>query len=197
LESKIPQQHAEYLKMIKVATQSGSNLIKDLLDVNAIEANAGGYIISDLNVGKLLEDRVNSFQVAADLKSIQLIVRNDLPSSFKSDADYLNRIIDNLVSNAIKFSPKNSIITINGRSENDGIFFSIKDLGPGFSESDKSSLFQKFKRLSAQPTGGESSNGLGLAIVKTLVDRLGGEIILSSESGAGAEFILRIPEKKI
>jgi signal transduction histidine kinase len=197
LESKIPQQHAEYLKMIKVATQSGSNLIKDLLDVNAIEANAGGYIISDLNAGKLLEDRVNSFQVAADLKSIQLIVRNDLPYSFKSDADYLNRIIDNLVSNAIKFSPKNSIITINGRSENDGIFFSIKDLGPGFSESDKSSLFQKFKRLSAQPTGGESSNGLGLAIVKTLVDRLGGEIILSSESGAGAEFILRIPEKKI
>ena len=196
MENKIPEQYIEYIKMIKAATQAGNNLIKDLLDVNAIEAHVSGPITSNLDMSKLFEDCIKSFQVVADVKSIQLIVKNGLPFSFRSDSDYLNRIIDNLVSNAIKFSPKNSSITLEGRSENDGIVLSVKDLGPGFSESDKSSLFQKFKRLSGQPTGGESSNGLGLAIVKTLVDRLGGEIKLSSEYGAGAEFIIRIPEKK-
>lgn len=108
----------------------------------------------------------------------------------------MNRIIDNLVSNAIKFSPRNSQVSVVGKKEGDAIIISVKDNGPGFLESDRTFLFQKFKRLSAQPTGGESSNGLGLAIVKTLIDRLGGEIALSSEPGNGAEFIVRIPEKK-
>ena len=58
-------------------------------------------------------------------------------------------------------------------------------------------MFQKFKRLSARPTGGESSNGLGLAIVKTLVDRLAGTISLNSQPGMGSEFIMVIPSAKI
>lgn len=196
IEGKIPDQHKEYLAMIKKATQSGNNLIKDLLDVNAFEANASKPLITNVNVGELLEERINSFQVMAEIKSIKLLVSNTFSGTFKSDADYLNRIIDNLVSNAIKFSPRNSQVSVAGKKEGDAIIISVKDNGPGFLESDRTFLFQKFKRLSAQPTGGESSNGLGLAIVKTLIDRLGGEIALSSEPGNGAEFIVRIPEKR-
>ncbi len=196
MEGKIPAQYKEYLAMIKKATQSGNNLIKDLLDVNAFEANASKPIITDVNVGNLLEERVNSFQVSAEIKSIQLLVSNNFAGIFKSDPDYLNRIIDNLVSNAIKFSPRNSQVSVGAAMEGETLLVSVKDNGPGFSESDKTFLFQKFKRLSAQPTGGESSNGLGLAIVKTLVDRLNGEIVLSSEQGKGAEFLVRIPKQK-
>lgn len=194
IDGKIPEQYTEYLAMIKKATQSGNNLIKDLLDVNELEANASKPLITDVNVKNLLEERINSFRVSAEIKSIQLLMNNNFSSTFKSDADYLNRIIDNLVSNAIKFSPQNSLIRVDGKEDGDTMIISVKDNGPGFSESDKTFLFQKFKRLSAQPTGGESSNGLGLAIVKTLVDRLGGEIILLSEQGKGAEFLVRIPE---
>lgn len=196
VEKKIPEQHKEYLAMIKKATQSGTNLIKDLLDVNEFEANASKPLITDINVGNLLEARINSFQVLAEIKSIELLVTHNLPDTFKSDADYLNRIIDNLVSNAIKFSPRNSQVDVSGKKKGGSIIISVKDNGPGFSESDKVFMYQKFKRLSAQPTGGESSNGLGLAIVKTLVDRLGGEIVLVSEQGKGAEFLVRIPESK-
>ena len=71
----------------------------------------------------------------------------------------------------------------------------VKDQGPGFSDKDKSYLFQKFKKLSARPTAGESSNGLGLAIVKTLVDRLKGRIDLVSEQGRGSQFIVNLPVK--
>lgn len=75
----------------------------------------------------------------------------------------------------------------------DFICLSVKDQGLGFSDSDKKFLFQKFKKLSARPTGGESSNGLGLAIVKTLVGRLNGTVELISAVGKGSEFIVKIP----
>jgi signal transduction histidine kinase len=69
----------------------------------------------------------------------------------------------------------------------------IKDEGQGFSEKDKQQLFQKFRKLSARPTAGETSNGLGLAIVKTLVDRLNGTIELISERNKGSQFIVTLP----
>jgi signal transduction histidine kinase len=75
-------------------------------------------------------------------------------------------------------------------------WISVKDHGPGFSEHDKNFLFQKFKKLSARPTGGETSNGLGLAIVKILVDRLKGKIELISQQGKGSHFIVRFPQQK-
>jgi signal transduction histidine kinase len=69
----------------------------------------------------------------------------------------------------------------------------VKDDGPGFSDIDRIQLFQRFKKLSARPTGGETSNGLGLAIVKTLVDRLGGSIELNSQPDKGSEFVVKLP----
>jgi signal transduction histidine kinase len=102
--------------------------------------------------------------------------------------------VDNLLSNAIKFSEHQSKIAIQASIENERAIISIRDSGPGFSDEDKQFLFQRFKKLSARPTGGESSNGLGLAIVKTLVDRLHGEIELKSALGEGAEFIVTIPQ---
>jgi signal transduction histidine kinase len=193
IESALSSKQLEYLQMIKQATHAGSNLIIDLLDVNAIEENAGSPIMSTFDLNFLLLDRINSFKVSAELKSIQMEVTSTLSSSFKSDPDYLNRILDNLISNAIKFSPKKSLITISGLMEGNDAIIKVADRGPGFSKADKGFLFQKFKKLSARPTGGESSNGLGLAIVKTLVDRLNGEIELISEQGHGATFVVKIP----
>lgn len=197
MEGGLPTKQQEYLRMIKNATNSGSNLIIDLLDVNAIEENSSTPIISSVNLLSLVEERVSFYKVPADIKSIQLEINCSFNDSFNSDLDYLNRIIDNLLSNAIKFSPKNSIVKVSGEIIGDVAILSISDNGPGFSEADKALLFQKFRKLSARPTGGESSNGLGLAIVKTLVDRLGGKIELLSERGKGAEFIVKIPSSKI
>ena len=113
--------------------------------------------------------------------------------NMNTDKSYLSRILDNLISNAIKFSPHGTSMKVEASLENGGIRFSVRDQGPGFSEADKKDLFKKFKKLSARPTGGESSNGLGLAIVKILVDRLGGKIQLNSAQGQGSEFIITIP----
>lgn len=197
MEGGLPGKQQEYLRMIKTATKSGISLIIDLLDVNSFEQNGGAPSFSTFHPGVLLEERVGSFKVSADIKSIQLHVVQAFSDAFSSDPDFINRIIENLISNAIKFSPKHTSILVSGKLENGVAIFSVKDSGPGFSDADRGFLFQKFKKLSAQPTGGESSNGLGLAIVKTLVDRLGGKIELISEPGKGAEFIVSIPPARI
>lgn len=194
MEGGLSAQQRAYLSMIKNATSSGSNLIIDLLDVSAFSGNARMPVLSHVDLSNLLEQRVNSFQVIAEVKAIELVLNHSFETTLCTDPDFINRIIDNLVSNSIKFSPKNSQIVVNGRFDGKIAIISVKDSGPGFSESDKLLLYQKFKRLSARPTGGESSNGLGLAIVKILVDRLGGEIHLQSEKGKGAEFTVKVPD---
>lgn len=193
LEGGLPDKQQEYLHLIKNATRSGSNMIIDLLDVNSFEENGHAPNLVEFDVQRWLEERVNTFQLAAQAKSIRLSIENSLSGNFYSDPEYLNRILDNLISNAIKFSPRNRDVLVSGKLQANRLRISVKDNGPGFSVQDKAFVYKKFKKLSARPTGGESSNGLGLAIVKTLVDRLRGEITLISEQGRGSEFIVTIP----
>lgn len=196
LEGGLPAKQLEYLKLIKNSTRAGSSLIIDLLDVNAIEEKGSTHVPVEINVKDWFNERINSFQVSADAKQLRLENDNQAAGVLVTDVNFLGRIFDNLLSNAIKFSPSGKSIKVAIYSVNDSIKIIIKDEGPGFSDIDKQLMFQKFKKLSARPTGGESSNGLGLAIVKTLVDRLNGTISLDSRHGSGAEFTVTLPALK-
>jgi len=105
----------------------------------------------------------------------------------------LCRILDNLLTNAMKFSENGKTIHLNIWEENKKIYFSIKDEGPGISEEDQKKMFKKFQKLGAQPTAGESSTGLGLSIIKALVGKLSGQIEVKSQLGKGSEFIIILP----
>jgi signal transduction histidine kinase len=139
---------------------------------------------STFDISDFLLKKVNAFQPSAEAKDIHLSITRIENEEVYLDADYLSRI---------KFSNRNSTVEVAAGRSGNTIWISIKDQGLGFSEKDKADLFQKFKRLSSRPTGGETSNGLGLAIVKTLVDRMRGTIELRSEKGQGSEFILHFP----
>lgn len=191
MEGGLPPQQQEYLKLIRNSTRAGLDLITDLLDVNSIEEGKIKFETFDLK--SFLAELMKSFAIAADPKFIQIKLQNQIQSSVTTDQDYFSRILDNLISNAIKFSPSGAEIIVSLFMTQDFICLSVKDQGLGFSDSDKKFLFQKFKKLSARPTGGESSNGLGLAIVKTLVGRLNGTVELISAVGKGSEFIVKIP----
>ncbi len=194
-EGELPEHHKEVMNLIKKSTRAGLEMITDLLDVNALEAGSNPHYTS-FNLGELLEERIASFRILANTKSIALSFENAINGSIVSDPDYCVRILDNLASNAIKFSPRSSSVSVRAKPAEGGITISIRDEGPGFSDVDRALAFQKFKKLSARPTGGETSNGLGLAIVKTLVDRLGGSIELISEPDRGSEFTVFIPDQE-
>jgi signal transduction histidine kinase len=108
------------------------------------------------------------------------------------DADRMREAIDNLVSNAIKYSPIGGKIALLITGDADYVRISISDEGPGLSPEDLDRLFGRFQRLSAKPTGGESSTGLGLSIVKRIIDMHGGEVNAHSP-GQGATFTILLP----
>ncbi|WP_165824102.1 tetratricopeptide repeat-containing sensor histidine kinase [Pseudochryseolinea flava] len=191
-EQGLTEDQTMYVKLMNDATQSGLDLIKDLLDVHMLEENVEPTH-SKFDISQFLFEKVAAFKPAAEAKNIHLHITRVESEEITLDADYLNRILDNLLTNAIKFSPKDSVIDVSGGKKEGQLWISIKDQGPGFSDKDRQSLFQKFKKLSARPTAGETSNGLGLAIVKTLVDRLKGKIELITAQGKGSEFIIWFP----
>lgn len=184
----------KYLTLIKKASAGGIGLIQDLLDTNAFE-NEQIIHNAHIEINAFLMNKINARQLDADIKHITIHhALTDNKIFLTTDTLYLSRILDNLISNAIKYSHEDSHIYVSACSTPDQMVnISVKDEGQGFSVKDKRHLYKKFHRLSAKPTSGEVSHGLGLAIVKTLIDRLGGEIELISEKGNGSEFIVKLP----
>jgi signal transduction histidine kinase len=192
LEGGLTSDQRSYLRMIKEGTGAGLDLIKDLLDVHMLQENTvPQFEVFDLS--SFILEKTKSFELAAEAKGIHLQISRVESEDINMDVHYLGRIVDNLLSNAIKFSVQNSVVQIGAGKDGGHFWIAVKDEGPGFNEKDRNLLFQRFKKLSARPTGGESSNGLGLAIVKTLVDRLNGTIELVSEPKKGSEFIVKLP----
>lgn len=191
-EESLNNEQIRYLELIKDSTRAGLDLIVDLLDVNSLEVNREPHF-SNFNLSSFLHERVESFGHYAAVKEIEIKLIEHHLEEISLDRAYLARIMDNLISNAIKFSPRNSLVIISAEKSNGNYVIEVKDHGPGFSPSDKRYLYQKFKKLSARPTAGETSNGLGLAIVKILVDRLAGTIELTSTPGLGSEFTITFP----
>ncbi|MBI3867237.1 MAG: hybrid sensor histidine kinase/response regulator [Verrucomicrobia bacterium] len=137
---------------------------------------------------------VHHCQEAARRK--RLDVRIDLPSAetaVLADPTALDQVLDNLLSNALKFSSSGKLILVKVQSGPSHVDCQIEDQGPGFTAQDKARMFRRYARLSARPTGGEPSTGLGLSIVRKLVEAMDGEVLCDSESGKGATFTVRLP----
>ncbi|HEV2329462.1 MAG TPA: hybrid sensor histidine kinase/response regulator [Verrucomicrobiae bacterium] len=137
---------------------------------------------------RIFEDRVRHKQIEihTDFPDEELIAW--------ADAHAMDQIFGNLLSNAVKFSPYGKKIYVTVRPNGHWVESLIRDEGPGFSDADMGRMFRRYGRLSARPTGGETSTGLGLSIVRKLVLAMNGEITCDSTSGQGATFTVRIPK---
>lgn len=143
----------------------------------------------------LLAFRVcNFYRRKADWKKIQVNSELQPGCCFaRTDRVAVAAALDNLMSNALKFSENGKQIWVGVRTEQDQIVCTVCDEGPGFSAEDQARLFQKGVRLSNSPTGGELSTGYGLAIARDLVEKIGGSIGCESRPGHGAAFYVRLP----
>jgi signal transduction histidine kinase len=195
--SKDQAQVKKLLSNISNAATRMRNLISNLLDVNAIEEGRFNSKIEACDIQGLVAQSVEHNQPAATRKSIEIRLGASENLWASADQAATLQVLDNLISNALKYSPPRTIVHIHALPETDFILVKIRDEGPGISESDQKKLFQKFTRLSARPTAGESSTGLGLAIVKRLAEAMNGTVNCYSILGAGATFTLRLPIAKI
>jgi signal transduction histidine kinase len=183
----------KFLASISDAATRMRNMISDLLDVNAIEQGQYASKIEPCDMGALVRRSVENNRPAAARKSIAIQVDLSEGQWVKADPAAVLQILDNLISNALKYSPPHTKTRVRINSEGHYVAVAVRDEGPGINESEQKRLFQKYTRLSARPTGGESSTGLGLAIVKRLAEAMSGTIRCESALGAGSTFILRLP----
>lgn len=194
LTGPLTEEQKTYVKMIGKVNEAGSRLIQDLLDINHIEHPDSILEITPVNMQELLKSIYVGFESAAKKKDIRISLTS--PSEklkVETDGKFLERILDNLVSNALKFTEPGKSIFLSCVAKGEGVEIQVRDEGPGISAEDQKKMFKKFQRLSARPTAGESSSGLGLAIVRSLINKLEGTIALSSEEGKGTEFRVTIP----
>jgi two-component system sensor histidine kinase/response regulator len=184
----------EFLGIIQTSAQHMLHLVENLMDVNAIEQGRMKIDIAPCELGELLRGVTSNYQTKARAKSQQLAIsEGEGPLVAMADPHSTIQIFDNLVSNAIKYSPSGKRIDVRLLRRNGVIRCEVEDQGPGLTKDDLNKMFGKFARLSAKPTAGEPSTGLGLSIVKRMVEAGGGKVWCESQPGQGAKFIVELP----
>jgi signal transduction histidine kinase/Flp pilus assembly protein TadD len=187
----------EYLGLIKESGNRMLGMINTLLNVRKIEGNNIEVVFTDVNVHQCIQKILDDFKTWLQRKSIQVEVSNiDVIQTVYADENLLRQVIENLISNAIKYSPLSSKIEVYGELREDTFMVHVKDFGPGLSKEDQGKLFNKYQRLSARPTGGEDSIGIGLSLVKKLTELMNGKIHFESELGKGSKFCVEFFLKK-
>lgn len=184
-----PNTIKEYHSIILGASHRMEHLINNMLDVNKIETGNAIISIKPILVQEIIEEVANALLFLQREKEIEMEVKigKNLPEAL---ADYysLQRILENLISNAFKFSEKGTKVLLEASETPHQVQISVTDQGPGLTDLDKSKLFGKFEKLSASPTANEKSTGLGLFIVKNLVKEMNGTILVESNYGKGTTF---------
>jgi len=183
-----------YLGKVKDITNYMLNLINNLLDLSAIET---GHLTLDMkqhNYIKFLKDSIELNKAIASKKNISLDLKyvEEIPF-ITFDRDKLTQVINNLISNAIKFSHKNTAITVEVKKENEFITTSVIDQGQGIPSEELHKLFREFQKTSVKSTGKEKSTGLGLAITKKIIEAHKGRVGVESKVGEGSEFYFTLP----
>jgi signal transduction histidine kinase len=190
----LPAEHGETVRRLRTHAQKMTRLIDDLMDAEAIENGQRQFQFARIDLTRAVRAAVEAFAEPAAFKQLRLEI--DLPGDSihaETDEGALRQVIDNLVSNAVKYSPAGRSIEVSLRVEAGEARCVISDHGPGFGPEEIDRLFRKFGKGRAQPTGGEKSSGLGLWIAKRVVDALGGRIWCESEPGRGARFHVALP----
>lgn len=180
-----------YAGKIQDSAQRTFSLITHLLDVNALESGKIRVVMAKTRLDEILAECVARHRDQAAQKQITLELSTG-SYLIMTDIQLFHQIMDNLISNAIKYSQPQTKVCIHVYMAKGKIHCVVEDQGPGLSAEDRAKLFEKFTRLTPTPTAGEHSTGLGLFIVKKLVDTLEGKIWCESELGHGSRFIVQL-----
>ena len=194
MAGEITKEQNEFLERIYKASKTMLNLVNDLLDVSAIESGRLELKLKKVDLPMFLEECYESNRLLAKDKSIELILESDqdLPE-IMMDTERINQVLNNLITNGIKFSHPNTQIVIRAKRTDDHVEIAVQDQGQGIPEEELPKVFKEFGKTSVQPTGGEKSTGLGLAICKRMIEAHGGIIGVDSRVGEGSTFYFSLP----
>lgn len=187
-EHAMPPDMEEFVSIIRDSALRLYGIAEHLQDTEVLEQGQITLCRNRHDLVSLTRSVLRRNEVIADAKSIRLELIENGPVHAEVDEQYLPRVLDNLISNAIKFSPIGSSVRVSVSEQHGRALVAVQDEGPGLTEEDKAHVFGKLRRLSARPTAGESSTGLGLYIAHMIATLHGGVIHVDSVPGQGATF---------
>ncbi len=188
--TKLTKDQETYLTEIENSADRLMQMIGRILDVHALETKQLKLTNEIVGLVELVAHVMQSFKAVSSEKNIKLTLDEEGDCFAEIDRNYMIQVLENLISNAIKFSERGTEVILRVKCEEGRTRVIVEDHGPGISEKDQKKLFGKFQRLSAQPTAGEASTGLGLSIVKKYVEAMNGKIHCKSQLGVGTQFIV-------
>ncbi len=194
---QLPDQVKKVVSIAERNTIRLIGLINDILDIEKLEAGKLDMVFENTPLTNILERSEQAVSAFASNNGVTLDMQ---PTNFvvHADGDRLVQVIVNLVSNAVKFSPKGAAVTVVCREEEGGMVeVQVIDRGRGIPESFKNRLFQRFQQVEASDAKKKGGTGLGLAICKGIVEQHGGSIGVESEEGRGSTFWFRVPKAQV
>jgi signal transduction histidine kinase/tetratricopeptide (TPR) repeat protein len=175
-----------------------NDMIRKILDIKAVESQNVLLEFDHINVNEIIHPLENTFAAEAEQKNIKLHFLSEHDELFiRADRNYFNQVVENLVSNAIKFSRQDTSVYVALSDKNDHIRVTVQDEGPGIPAEELPQLFKKYQKLSTKPTAGEQSIGLGLSIVKKYVEVMNGQVWCESQVGVGTKFIVEFKKETV
>ena len=196
LATDLNENQKEVVRKISRHARFALDLIEDLLDADRIARGQLVLAKNPLDLRPFLDDIVQTHCIAGAEKGIQIRLVVESDCILNTDERRLKEILNNLISNALKFSYPDTSILVSMSLDDGWCVISVKDQGIGIKGEEIEKLFTPFAQLTNLPTGDEKSTGLGLSIVKNLVELLGGSISVSSIENQGTTFTVRLPRSE-
>lgn len=198
LETPLNAEQRDFVETIRVSGDALLTLINDILDFSKLEAGEMELEILDFDLRSCLEEVADLFAPTAHAKGLELAVLMppEVPRYLRGDASRLRQILNNLVSNAIKFTHRGEVViqaeVLQETATHAHLKLSVRDTGIGIPAAAQSKLFQPFSQVDASTTRKYGGTGLGLAICKQLTELMGGTISLQSQEGQGSTFSVEL-----
>lgn len=191
---ELTDQQREIIERIKTSSKFMNQLLEDLLDISQIEAGKLELRLAPVDLAALIADNIKLNRMFAEKKQIGLkFLPQYTPPPLSLDAPKIEQVLNNLISNAIKFSQPGTEITVELTQRDGQIMIAVRDQGQGIAPNEIEKVFKPFEKTSTRSTAGEKSTGLGMAIVKKIVEGHQGRIWLESTLGVGTTFFVALP----
>src|SRR5262249_32896262 len=189
-----PETAQRFLGKIRAHADRMAALVEDLLELSRLESGERPPRWEEVAPAEVAEDVVASFASLAERKGLVLLRKDDGAPAVVTDADRLRRILENLVENAVKYTPSGGRVDVRSRTAPDGgSVLEVEDNGPGIPAEHLSRIFERFYRVDKARSRELGGTGLGLAIVKHLAEGMGASVSVESESGRGTRFRVAVP----
>ncbi len=184
-----PEQREAFLAVIADETSRLAALVGDVLDTSRIEAGTFGYRFADVDLTAVLRESIAAAEIGQDEVRLAAELPIGLPR-VRGDAERLRQLVDNLISNAIKYSDAGGEVQVDARTDDGQVVVRVRDAGPGISEEHHVQIFEKFGRAGGSAKPG---TGLGLFLSRSFAEAHGGSLDVESTPGEGSVFTLRLP----